>query len=97
MKVSTFDELLPLYVRARQKLRNQRNELQALNKVIKWEQLNRVVLYNDIERFRRLWDDERKRKMPRAPIVEKRSILPPLLVGLVFGFILGQLFWFATR
>jgi hypothetical protein len=97
MKVSTFDELLPLYVRARQKLRNQRNELQALNKAIKWEQLNRVVMYNDIERFRRLWDDERKRKMPRAPIVEKRSILPPLLVGLVFGFILGQLFWFATR
>src|SRR4051812_4590733 len=97
MKVQTFDELLPLYVRARQKLRNQRNELQALNKAIKWEQLNRVVLYNDIERFRRLWDDERKRKMPRAPIVEKRSILPPLLVGLVFGFILGQLFWFATR
>jgi hypothetical protein len=97
MKVQTFEELLPLYVRARQKLRNQRNELQALNKAIKWEQLNRVVMYNDIERYRRLWDDERKRKMPRAPIVEKRSILPPLLVGLVFGFILGQLFWFATR
>jgi hypothetical protein len=97
MKVHTFDELLPLYVRARQKLRNQRNELRALNKSIKLDQLNRVVLYNDIQRFQRLWDDERKRKMPRAPIVEKRSILPPLLVGLVFGFILGQLFWFATR
>jgi hypothetical protein len=97
MKVSTFEELLPLYVRARQKIRNQRNELRALNKTIKWEQLNRVVLYNDIQRFQRLWDDERKRKMPPAVKVEKRSILPPLLIGLVFGFILGELFWFATR
>lgn len=97
MKVQTFDELLPLYVRARQKIRNQRNELRALNKSIKWEQANRSLAYNDIERFRRLWDDERKRKMPPPAKKEDSKImvafiLAMLFVGIVGGFLLGRHF-----
>lgn len=97
MRVNTFDELLPLYVKARQKIRNQRNELRSLNKTIKWEHANRRLIYNDVERFRRLWDDERKRKMPPAAEVEKRSIFPPLLIGLGIGIILGHMFWFILQ
>lgn len=112
MKVYTFEELLPLYVKARQKIRNQRNELRSLNKTIKWEQVNRRLTQNEVERFRLLWDDERKRKMPpvSAPRgtlwysmggnttkVQKQSIFLPLLIGLTIGLILGQLFWIAIQ
>lgn len=96
MRVNTFDELLPLYVRARQKIRNQRNELRALNKTIKWEHAQQRLRYIEIERIRRLWDEERKRKMPPAQI-QKSSIFLPLVIGIVLGFILEPLLWLAIQ
>lgn len=93
MKDFTLEELIPLYARARQKVRNQRNELRALNKSINLEHLHRRVLHNEVERFRRLWDDERKRKMS-VPVKAQTSwvSLPFLIVFFILGFILGRVF-----
>lgn len=93
MRVDTFEELLPRYVRARQKIRNQRNELRALNKRIMFEQVDRGRLYNEIDRFRRMWDEERKRKL--IPVEQKRGFpwLTATIVVLliIISFELGRL------